>query len=91
MFTADNQTSFKYNVVVVLNFGSKQESGDGHWHIPIASEHQYEEDRTWLCVTRPNSSIVSQSQNVGAHSAKGNHVAYFDMYRSHTNCVSFRS
>ncbi|XP_021862318.2 proteinaceous RNase P 3 isoform X2 [Spinacia oleracea] len=48
-----------------------QESGDGHWHIPIASEHQYEEDRTWLCVTRPNSSIVSQSQNVGAHSAKG--------------------
>ncbi|XP_021723628.1 proteinaceous RNase P 1, chloroplastic/mitochondrial-like isoform X2 [Chenopodium quinoa] len=48
-----------------------QESGSGHWHIPIASEHQYEEDRTWLCATRPNSHIGSQSHIVGANSAEG--------------------
>ncbi|XP_021723629.1 proteinaceous RNase P 1, chloroplastic/mitochondrial-like isoform X3 [Chenopodium quinoa] len=47
-----------------------QESGSGHWHIPIASEHQYEEDRTWLCATRPNSHIGSQSHIVGANSAE---------------------
>ncbi|XP_021741499.1 proteinaceous RNase P 1, chloroplastic/mitochondrial-like [Chenopodium quinoa] len=48
-----------------------QESESGHWHIPIASEHQYEEERTWLCVTRPNSHIESQSLTIGANSTKG--------------------
>ncbi|KAI7987387.1 hypothetical protein LOK49_LG13G00566 [Camellia lanceoleosa] len=32
-----------------------QESEKGHWHIPIVSEHDYEGERTWLCVTRANS------------------------------------
>lgn len=45
-----------------------QESGNGHWHIPISSEHQYEEERIWLCVTRPKSLIGSQSHVAGADS-----------------------
>ncbi|XP_022987606.1 proteinaceous RNase P 1, chloroplastic/mitochondrial-like [Cucurbita maxima] len=32
-----------------------QESENGHWHVPLASEHGYEEDRKWLCITRGNS------------------------------------
>ncbi|CAL5438385.1 unnamed protein product [Camellia sinensis] len=32
-----------------------QESEKGHWHIPIVSEHDYEGERTWLCVTCANS------------------------------------
>lgn len=32
-----------------------QESEKGHWHVPLASEHSYEEDRKWLCITRGNS------------------------------------
>ncbi|PSS15588.1 Proteinaceous RNase P 1 like [Actinidia chinensis var. chinensis] len=32
-----------------------QESEKGHWHIPIVSEHDYEGDRIWLCVTRAKS------------------------------------
>ncbi|XP_016902921.1 proteinaceous RNase P 1, chloroplastic/mitochondrial-like [Cucumis melo] len=31
-----------------------QESENGHWHVPLASEHSYEEDRKWLCITRGN-------------------------------------
>ncbi|KAL7599712.1 hypothetical protein Lser_V15G24147 [Lactuca serriola] len=29
-----------------------QESRKGHWHIPIASEQESEEEREWMCVTR---------------------------------------
>ncbi|KAM7258909.1 hypothetical protein ACFE04_014650 [Oxalis oulophora] len=35
-----------------------QESENGHWHIPIASEdseQDHDSERTWLCVTRPKS------------------------------------
>ncbi|XP_038879552.1 proteinaceous RNase P 1, chloroplastic/mitochondrial-like [Benincasa hispida] len=32
-----------------------QESEKGHWHVPLASEQSYEEDRKWLCITRGNS------------------------------------
>lgn len=32
-----------------------QESEKGHWHIPIASEHEFTEEREWLCVARDNS------------------------------------
>ncbi|GFY98359.1 proteinaceous RNase P 3 [Actinidia rufa] len=32
-----------------------QESEKGHWHIPIVSEHDYEGERIWLCVTRAKS------------------------------------
>ncbi|XP_022965679.1 proteinaceous RNase P 1, chloroplastic/mitochondrial-like [Cucurbita maxima] len=34
-----------------------QESEKGHWHVPIASEHSYEEDREWLCITRGKSQL----------------------------------
>ncbi|KAI9192367.1 hypothetical protein LWI28_021804 [Acer negundo] len=39
-----------YSVVI-------QESEKGNWHIPIASEHDYEAERTWLCITRANSRV----------------------------------
>ncbi|XP_015571702.1 proteinaceous RNase P 1, chloroplastic/mitochondrial isoform X2 [Ricinus communis] len=29
-----------------------QESENGHWHIPIASDTDYEPERAWLCITR---------------------------------------
>nr|XP_023872984.1 proteinaceous RNase P 1, chloroplastic/mitochondrial-like isoform X2 [Quercus suber] len=29
-----------------------QESDQGHWHVPIVSERDYEVERTWLCITR---------------------------------------
>ncbi|CBI28050.3 unnamed protein product, partial [Vitis vinifera] len=38
-----------------------QESENGHWHIPVASEHDSEGERTWLCVTRANSQMAKQS------------------------------
>ncbi|KAF5776276.1 putative ribonuclease P [Helianthus annuus] len=37
-----------------------QESRKGHWHIPIASEEDSEDDRVWICVTRDKSSKNSQ-------------------------------
>ncbi|KAJ9538684.1 hypothetical protein OSB04_031417 [Centaurea solstitialis] len=37
-----------------------QESSKGHWHIPIASEQDSEEERVWLCVTRDTSRKASQ-------------------------------
>ncbi|KAK3034331.1 hypothetical protein RJ639_032229 [Escallonia herrerae] len=37
-----------------------QESEKGHWHIPIASEHDSEEERTWLCFTRVKSLVARQ-------------------------------
>ncbi|XP_038710506.1 proteinaceous RNase P 1, chloroplastic/mitochondrial-like isoform X2 [Tripterygium wilfordii] len=42
-----------YSVVI-------QESENGHWHIPIASEHDYEAERVWLCITRASSSMAGQ-------------------------------
>ncbi|KAL6226439.1 hypothetical protein ACLB2K_000401 [Fragaria x ananassa] len=29
-----------------------QESEEGHWHIPVVSEHGYEAERMWLCIMR---------------------------------------
>ena len=40
-----------------------QESENGHWHIPVASEHDSEGERTWLCVTRANSQMAKQSSS----------------------------
>ncbi|KAJ8768762.1 hypothetical protein K2173_023666 [Erythroxylum novogranatense] len=37
-----------------------QESEEGHWHVPIMSEHNNEEERTWLCLRRGKSSLVRQ-------------------------------
>ncbi|KAF2304848.1 hypothetical protein GH714_039164 [Hevea brasiliensis] len=35
-----------------------QESEKGNWHIPIATDHDYDPERTWLCITRANSSVA---------------------------------
>ncbi|KAM5547775.1 proteinaceous RNase P 1, chloroplastic/mitochondrial-like [Rosa sericea] len=32
-----------------------QESEEGHWHIPVVSEHGYEAERMWLCIMRAKS------------------------------------
>ncbi|KAI8571136.1 hypothetical protein RHMOL_Rhmol01G0095100 [Rhododendron molle] len=48
-----------------------QESEKGHWHIPIASEHDYEGERTWLCITRgksPGSTKVTATMHEDNHS-----------------------
>ncbi|XP_049413827.1 proteinaceous RNase P 1, chloroplastic/mitochondrial-like isoform X1 [Solanum stenotomum] len=49
-----------------------QESEEGYWHVPIASELESEEERTWLCIRRANSPMANQdsstvniSKNVG--------------------------
>ncbi|CAI9285959.1 unnamed protein product [Lactuca saligna] len=34
-----------------------QESRKGHWHIPIASEQESEEEREWVCVTREGKGV----------------------------------
>ncbi|KAJ7973849.1 proteinaceous RNase P 1, chloroplastic/mitochondrial-like [Quillaja saponaria] len=36
----------------------QQESVGGHWHIPVESEHEFESERTWLCITRANSCMA---------------------------------
>ncbi|OMO87980.1 hypothetical protein CCACVL1_08621 [Corchorus capsularis] len=38
-----------------------QESEKGHWHIPIASELDYDTERTWLCITRADSYVVKEN------------------------------
>ncbi|GMI89477.1 hypothetical protein HRI_002617000 [Hibiscus trionum] len=37
-----------------------QESEKGHWHIPIASELDYDSGRTWLCIRRANSHVMKE-------------------------------
>ncbi|XP_076911605.1 proteinaceous RNase P 1, chloroplastic/mitochondrial-like isoform X1 [Bidens hawaiensis] len=51
-----------------------QESRKGHWHIPIASEEDSEDDRVWICVTRDKSSKNSQEHiKVTEESSHGSH------------------
>ncbi|KAH7511934.1 hypothetical protein FEM48_Zijuj12G0036400 [Ziziphus jujuba var. spinosa] len=42
-----------------------QESEKGHWHIPILSEHDYEAERPWLCITRAKSRVTRQKSETG--------------------------
>nr|XP_009597825.1 proteinaceous RNase P 1, chloroplastic/mitochondrial-like isoform X2 [Nicotiana tomentosiformis] len=49
-----------------------QESEKGYWHVPIVSQQESEEERTWLCIRRANSPLAKQesssvdiSKNVG--------------------------
>ncbi|KAG5609811.1 hypothetical protein H5410_021092 [Solanum commersonii] len=32
----------------------------GYWHVPIASQLEYEEERTWLCIRRVNLPMANQ-------------------------------
>ena len=63
----------------------QQESEKGHWHIPIASELDYDAERTWLCITRANSHLVKEASAI---ITKGNtkftlslvlHLKYMDL------------
>ncbi|CAH9131397.1 unnamed protein product [Cuscuta epithymum] len=54
-----------------------QESEKGHWHIPTVLELGFEEERTWLCVTRTSaleakkkSHILSRESNVRSRKEK---------------------
>ncbi|KAK4397006.1 Proteinaceous RNase P 1, chloroplastic/mitochondrial [Sesamum angolense] len=40
-----------------------QESEKGHWHIPIVSELENEDERIWLCCTRANSCLTEQDNS----------------------------
>ncbi|XP_068343033.1 proteinaceous RNase P 1, chloroplastic/mitochondrial-like [Pyrus communis] len=37
-----------------------QESEEGHWHIPVVSEHERESERTWLCIMRAKSRTATK-------------------------------
>ncbi|GER41294.1 proteinaceous RNase P 1 [Striga asiatica] len=39
------------------------ESAQGHWHIPIISESENEDERVWLCCRRANSSLAKQDSS----------------------------
>ncbi|XP_056162126.1 proteinaceous RNase P 1, chloroplastic/mitochondrial-like [Syzygium oleosum] len=51
-----------------------QESENGHWHIPIMLEHEYEADRTWLCVTRAASGSATRPEDLQLHQQSEQHV-----------------
>lgn len=40
-----------------------QETEKGHWHVPIASEVENEDERIWLCCYRGNSSFTNQDSS----------------------------
>ncbi|KAL8483720.1 hypothetical protein ACS0TY_026413 [Phlomoides rotata] len=40
-----------------------QESEKGHWHVPIVSELENEDERKWLCCSRGNSSLTKQDSS----------------------------
>ncbi|XP_057764600.1 proteinaceous RNase P 1, chloroplastic/mitochondrial-like [Salvia miltiorrhiza] len=40
-----------------------QETEKGHWHVPIASEVENEDERIWLCCSRGNSSLNNQDSS----------------------------
>ncbi|KAH6755123.1 proteinaceous RNase P 1 [Perilla frutescens var. hirtella] len=40
-----------------------QETEKGHWHVPIASEVENEDERIWLCCSRGNSSFIYQDSS----------------------------
>ncbi|XP_030487949.2 proteinaceous RNase P 1, chloroplastic/mitochondrial isoform X1 [Cannabis sativa] len=41
-----------------------QESEKGHWHIPISTEHEYEEERPWLCIMRAKSRKIREDNKI---------------------------
>lgn len=50
-----------------------QESEEGHWHIPVVSEHDCEAERTWLCIMRSKSRL---ERNDSATRPEGNSECY---------------
>ncbi|KAG9140342.1 hypothetical protein Leryth_018506 [Lithospermum erythrorhizon] len=40
-----------------------QESEKGHWHIPVVSELESEEERSWLCITRAHTPVKTRESN----------------------------
>ncbi|KAI4347109.1 hypothetical protein L6164_007955 [Bauhinia variegata] len=52
-----------YSVVI-------QESEDGHWHIPVESEHNLESERRWLCITLAKTGPVRQETSTSKVNSK---------------------
>ncbi|XP_065851404.1 proteinaceous RNase P 1, chloroplastic/mitochondrial-like isoform X2 [Euphorbia lathyris] len=52
-----------YSVVI-------QESENGHWHIPIASDSENESEVKWLCITRSKSSVASKDSIISKPEVK---------------------
>ncbi|KAL1547642.1 ribonuclease P [Salvia divinorum] len=44
-----------------------QETEKGHWHVPIASEVENEDERIWLCCSRGNSSSTNNQDSSFSH------------------------
>ncbi|KZV29632.1 protein RNase P 1, chloroplastic/mitochondrial-like [Dorcoceras hygrometricum] len=52
-----------------------QESEKGHWHIPVASEMEQEDQRLWLCCTRADSGLAKlDSEDLNEADPYGNPV-----------------
>jgi proteinaceous RNase P len=47
-----------------------QESEQGSWHVPLASETNDESSRTWLCITRPGSQEGSENGDTTVEAPK---------------------
>ncbi|KAF8400811.1 hypothetical protein HHK36_014113 [Tetracentron sinense] len=62
-----------------------QESEMGHWHIPIASEHDSERERTWLCVTRADSLVGRRDSSTRS---KESHSLHQNEGRSNSDAQS---
>ncbi|KAK7358337.1 hypothetical protein VNO77_00264 [Canavalia gladiata] len=47
-----------------------QESEEGHWHIPIETELNYESERRWLCITRAKLNMVCKDSSTSKVDSK---------------------
>ncbi|KAM7512843.1 hypothetical protein LguiB_011718 [Lonicera macranthoides] len=62
-----------------------QESEKGHWHVPIESNQDSDEERTWLCVTRANSRVPPHdfaTTNEDTRSEKTGQSTTFEAWQS---------
>ncbi|KAK7319984.1 hypothetical protein RJT34_04713 [Clitoria ternatea] len=51
-----------------------QESEEGHWHIPIETELNYESDRRWLCISRAKLDMVPKDSSTTSKDAAGKNI-----------------
>lgn len=47
-----------------------QESEEGHWHVPIETELNYESERRWLCITRAKLDMVRKDCSTTSKDSK---------------------
>ncbi|XP_014505558.1 proteinaceous RNase P 1, chloroplastic/mitochondrial isoform X1 [Vigna radiata var. radiata] len=63
-----------------------QESEEGHWHIPIETELDYESERRWLCITRAKLEMVSKDSSTSFKDSR--HLQKGEWARSTTRNAS---